>query len=559
MKQLEAHEMPLDKVFCSDYDFRIPQYQRPYAWEVEQAQQLLSDLTEALDGGAEEPYFLGSIVLVKQPSDSVAQVIDGQQRLTTLTILLAVLRDLAEDPALRAELDAAVREPGKISKGLSAKPRLTLRPKDAEFFRDHVQTKGATLSLSGLSTGELKTDAQRAIRDNTNALAAELSGWTAERRLELVQMMIVRTFLVVVSTPDLSSAHRIFSVMNSRGLDLTPADIFKSQIIGDLGEGEAADTAAAKWEDAEQALGRDDFAELFLHLRMIYAKERAKAELLKEFPRQVLEPHFLPGKAQLFVDDVLVPYANAYVQMRDHRYDADTGADQVNAWFRRLAQIDNNDWRPSALWALRTHGNDPQWLNSFLRALERLSASMFIRRMYTTKRVQRYAELLRELDRGRGLDSPSLQLTEEERAATRERLEGPVYLDVKTRKYILLRLDEVLVEGSGVVYSHPLITVEHVLPQNPKRGSQWLADFTDEERQFWTNRLANLVLLNRYKNSQAQNYDFVTKKGRYFTGRLGVVNFALTTQVLRTREWTPLTLRKRQDALLEELCVAWKL
>ncbi|MFF3754187.1 DUF262 domain-containing protein [Streptomyces sp. NPDC002018] len=559
MKQLEAHEMPLDKVFCSDYEFRIPTYQRPYAWEVEQAQQLLSDLVEALDSGSDEPYFLGSIVLVKEPSQSVADVIDGQQRLTTLTILLAVLRDLAEDPGLRDELDAAVSEPGKISKGLSARPRLTLRPKDADFFRAYVQTKGAVLALPDLPAAGLKTDAQKAVRANAEALHKELSSWTAERRLALVQMLIVRTYLVVVSTPDLNSAHRIFSVMNSRGLDLSPADIFKSRIIGDLGEGDAADIAAAKWEDAEEALGRDDFADLFLHLRMIYAKERAKAELLKEFSKQVLEPHFLPGKAQHFVNDVLVPYADAYAQIRDHAYRAESGAERVNAWFRRLVQIDNNDWRPSALWALRNHGTDPEWLDRFLQALERLAASMFIRRVYTTPRVQRYAELLRELDAGHGLDSSSLRLTELERAATRERIEGPLYLDIRTRKYVLLRLDEILANGSGVSYEHPLITVEHVLPQNPRQGSQWLADFGDDQRQYWTNRLGNLVLLNRYKNSEARNYDFATKKARYFTGRLGVVNFALTAQVVNADRWTPATLEARQKMLIAALSGAWEL
>ena len=62
------------------------------------------------------------------------------------------------------------------------------------------------------------------------------------------------------------------------------------------------------------------------------------------------------------------------------------------------------------------------------------------------------------------------------------------------------------------------------------------------------------MLLNRYKNSQAQNYDFATKKARYFTGKLGVVNFALTTQVVRTENWTPTTLQRRQRALLSELC-----
>ena len=66
MQQLEAHEVPLHKIFSSDYDFHIPDYQRPYAWEVEQASQLLEDLTEALDRSGEEPYFLGSIVLVKE-------------------------------------------------------------------------------------------------------------------------------------------------------------------------------------------------------------------------------------------------------------------------------------------------------------------------------------------------------------------------------------------------------------------------------------------------------------------------------------------------------------
>ncbi|MEU6071830.1 MULTISPECIES: DUF262 domain-containing protein [Streptomyces] len=71
-------------MFCSDYDFRIPQYPRPSAWEADQAQQLLGDLSEAMDGGSDEPYFLGSIVLVKQQFDSVAQVINGQQRLTFL-------------------------------------------------------------------------------------------------------------------------------------------------------------------------------------------------------------------------------------------------------------------------------------------------------------------------------------------------------------------------------------------------------------------------------------------------------------------------------------------
>ena len=111
MQQREAQEVSLHKVFSSDLDFRIPDYQRPYAWETEQATQLLADLEESLERGPEEPYFLGSVVLVKVKSHAHADVIDGQQRLTTLTILLALLallRDLTEDAELRSDLDKPI-------------------------------------------------------------------------------------------------------------------------------------------------------------------------------------------------------------------------------------------------------------------------------------------------------------------------------------------------------------------------------------------------------------------------------------------------------------------
>jgi uncharacterized protein with ParB-like and HNH nuclease domain len=98
MQRLEASEKALRKIFCADYDFLIPDYQRPYVWGKEQAAELLHDLSSALDRDDEgEPYFLGSVVLIKQPDVPRAQVVDGQQRLTILTILFAVLAHLADD------------------------------------------------------------------------------------------------------------------------------------------------------------------------------------------------------------------------------------------------------------------------------------------------------------------------------------------------------------------------------------------------------------------------------------------------------------------------------
>lgn len=557
MNQLEAHEVPVHKVFSCEFDFHIPTYQRPYAWEAEQATQLLEDLTESLDRADDDPYFLGSIVLVKKAGSASAEVIDGQQRLTTMTILLAVLRDLSEDPKLRLEIDGMLSEPGHIVLELESKPRLTLRKQDAAFFRTFVQEAASLAPLLALDPASLESDSQRSIAGNAKALHKRLSTEIDEaRRLLLIKLILSRTFLVVVSTPDLSSAHRIFSVMNARGLDLSPTDIFKAEVARMIPGGSEAYTD--KWEDAEDLIGRDAFLDLFQHIRTIVSMERAKKELLKEFPDQVLVD-YRPSDGKGFVDEVLVPYTAAYAELIDANYVSSSGAEKVNAWIKRLSMLDNNDWRPAALWALRHHHDDPAWLDQFFEALERVAGSMFVRRVYTTPRVTRICSLLAELKSGLGLDSPSLELTRTEMAETLTALDGEVYLQKKTRKYVLLRLDETLASSPGVDYAHKMITVEHVLPQTPADDSPWLDDFDEDERAFWTHRLANLVLLNTAKNSEAGRHPFELKKAKYFTGKHGVAAFALTTQVLGQKVWTPDVLAERQTDLVAKLAALWRL
>jgi uncharacterized protein with ParB-like and HNH nuclease domain len=94
--RIEGKEYAIGKIFSDDFEFTIPGYQRPYSWDTEKAEALLNDLLSASGGENKkiediEPYFLGCIVLIKGKSRD-AEVVDGQQRLTTLTILLAALR-----------------------------------------------------------------------------------------------------------------------------------------------------------------------------------------------------------------------------------------------------------------------------------------------------------------------------------------------------------------------------------------------------------------------------------------------------------------------------------
>ncbi|GAB3005653.1 DUF262 domain-containing protein [Saccharothrix stipae] len=554
MKKLEAHEVPLAKVFSSDYEFVVPDYQRPYTWEPAQATQLLADLAEAVDRDPEDPYFLGSVVLVKRQDDPRSEVIDGQQRLTTLTILLSVLRELTEDPRDADNLDTLIWEPGNTILDLDSRPRLRLRPRDEEFFRKHVQARGGMDMLH--PDAKYPNDAQARIAANARALRDGLNRWNPAERLALAKAVVQRTFLVMVSTSDLTSAYRIFSVMNSRGVELSPADIFKSGVIGALPDQDKA-RYAEKWEDLEADLGREAFADLFSHIRMVFLKYRARQQLLTEFGDHVLKRFLDAGGAALFVDDVLEPYGSAYrdILTRDHQ--SLSQATEVNDWLRRLHMLDNFDWQAPALWALKTHRNDGPWLVEFLRRLDRLGAWMLVTRCNAQERGQRIARLLQELQDGKGLGSSALDLDPAERAQLALRLGGDVYRSAIVRKYVLLRLNE-LVSDPPVVQDVRIVTVEHVLPQNPPADSEWREVFTESDRDHWTQRLANLVLLSRTKNAAAGNLDFVKKRDKYLAGGKAP-SYALTTEVLRVEAWTPDVLSARQERLIGTLAAHWDL
>lgn len=553
---LSAQESPLRKIFSSDFEFRIPTYQRPYRWEPEHAIQLLDDLEETLDRDSEEPYFLGSLVLVRSGGTKY-DVIDGQQRLTTLTILFSVLRDLAEDDENRRTLAHMVMERGVPLDNIPSKPRLTVRANDAGFLREHVQETGGTTGLIGLSDPSAPEGPKRRARDNARALHARLSEWSDERRSALATLLRTRTFLVVVTTSDIDSAYRIFSVMNARGLDLAPTDIFKSMLLGELGD----DTEyAQQWEEAERALGSDHFTALFREIRTIKTGERAKVELLKEFPQQVLNAYIESDNRGAFVTDLLLPYATAYEFTIKQQVDAGPEWGLVNASLRRLAMIDNKDWRPVAMWALVAMKDDPAGLGQVLAKLERLAAALLLQRAYTTPRIDRYLAVLAELKAGHGAQAPQFDLTDDEKAAAYAALDGQVYnMNTRRARFVLLRLDELLAADPGVTYSQSIVSIEHVLPQTPAADSQWVTSFSEEQRERLTHKLGNLLLLNRRKNSQARNYDFETKKEKYFGGTAGAAVFALTTQVLQHESWTPEVVEARQKELVKILATEWGL
>jgi hypothetical protein len=289
---------------------------------------------------------------------------------------------------------------------------------------------------------------------------------------------------------------------------------------------------------------------------MIFRRSKMRESILKEF-RQ----HVISGKpAQEIIDDVLLPYGESFEDILTESFESKSGAEEVNALFGWLKRIDNVDWIPPAIAYLTKNRNEPVKLVRFFKHLERLAASMFIRRVNITSRIERYGSVLKTLSESHDVYAAAspLQLSEVEKLNTIKSLDNDIYYLKSVPLFVLQRLDSALSDGSAS-YDHNTITIEHVLPQNPKTTSKWVLDFADEsERTALTHKIGNLVLLNRRKNSSASNFDFNDKKEKYFK-KDGISPFPLTTAVIGETDWTPKVVKDRQKQLLAKLIQVWDL
>lgn len=551
----------LSKVFSEQFTFRIPLYQRPYAWTTDETEQLFDDLYGAFRNNKEDNYFLGTIVLIRDDGNvkEPADVIDGQQRLTTLTMLFAAMASrLTGD--YRSNFCNLLLEKGNKLKGIPSLPRLSLRSKDQLFFNRYIQN----VNFEGLrgENPDALPEAHKHIKENAELLLEKISqtfGDDTEALFQFGAYLNQQCYLVVVTTTSRESAVRIFSVMNNRGLDLMTSDIIKSDVIGKIRDEKEEEEYTRKWEELEERLERAAFNEVLSHIVMVNIKGQRPKGVLGVIEERIL-PQTTPKK---FIDEILEPFVNAYETIKNKDYKASTNAEEINFLLGWLNRIDNSDWIPAALLGMIRYRNNSEKLLLFFTKLERLAYYMSVTGKINSSRWERYRPVLKELE-----DAPlpddklfsSLELSDDEKKSFIRALDGPIYrTPVKRRNFIVQRLDSFVADGAAK-YDNRVFTLEHVLPQNPSKGSEWERWWPDEdERAEWTHRIANLVPLTRSKNSSAGNYRLAQKIKVYLTSKEGVSSYALTSSVLSLKEWTPEIVKERQLKLLTIFCQRWDL
>ncbi|WP_162177530.1 DUF262 domain-containing protein [Hyphomonas adhaerens] len=545
---VRAQESSVRVIFAPGEQLQMPPYQRSYSWEAREANELLGDLIDSVETGT--PHFVGAIVLIHGAENGVLEIVDGQQRLTTLTILLAVLRDLEPDKARAAMLHALIADDARPMLGEGANWRLTLNHMDGPFFRDAIQTPGATRNLDK-EPGESESQ-QRMVR-NAAAFMKRLSGMDEKDRRELADMVMNRCALVRVVVGEKEQGFKVFRVLNTRGKEPDAHDIIKTELFQRARfTDKEASAYAERWSEHEAALGGSAFDDLLRQIRSIYDKS-GRGELISAFPKAVLSK-VDPRK---FLEEVLPRYVEAYRLITTGDVQDGPNARVVSDKLNQMRALDQSSWRAPALKFLVERGVDDPQAPDFFTRLERLAFVIMLVVTDRDQRNKRFNKVMEAITNDRTLFAKNgpLAVDRSDSKKARERMLGR-FATFAQRRAMALRLNAALEDGVTIPPESDA-TVEHVLPRNIHEDSHWLTVWPDPaKRREQCDTLGNFVLLTHKVNQKADRQDFRAKKEVYFNGG-GGMDFALTRDLQDQDAWTADVVRKRTEMLVEILCQVW--
>ena len=512
-----------EKWFC------IPNYQRSYVWEKDQVIDLLDDISSAYERNADSQYFLGSLVLRENKDSNKSyiehDVLDGQQRLTTLFLISAVIRDLTDDEDCETTASGFIYQKENKFKNIPESLRIVFDIRDnvKKFINEFVKPKGGTLKLDELRK-IVKYTNNISIKNMANTIIFAHNYLKNKDFDSLFAFLCNNVVLIYVSTENLDDAFKLFTVLNNRGVKLRNADILKADNLSNVPEN-LQDGYAKQWEDVESYFG-EDFDKFLSHLQSVLVKEKARLSLLDEFEKNI----FLAER--LNKGDDFFNFINRYKE--NYEYLFDTTQDKQLKSLLTLMQIgfESDIWIAPLLKYYDKFKEEN--LVKFVEKLNNKFASDWISQLTPTERIKNMNEIVNKIDNANNseeiLQDTALNINKEALTAF---IEGNVYGKRPTR-YLLLRLNYLYRDVDTVLSLPETISIEHILPQNPKADSQWKADFDDEVRELWTNKLGNLIILSRRKNSSQSNLDYEKKKQKYFKGN---VNLGRSAFIMSKSTW----------------------
>lgn len=547
-----------------DFWFNIPSYQRPYVWNEDNINELLDDITYAFENNFEDSYFMGSLVL-QDKGNKEYDILDGQQRLTTLALLLATIRDNIKDRDIKDEFKDNLYQKGKATENIPSRSRFIfdIRDEVQSFFEKYIIKENGTIEIKkALEDEKLKNNVsiKNMIRvvQTINIFLKEnfeeqllLENINGTSLLEFIKFIKTKLMFAYVCSNTREQAFRLFTILNNRGIPLTTADILKSLNLDKVQDEIKRNEYAKKWEELEEKFG-DKFDRFLNFIRTIKLKEKARKNLLEEFEEKIYKDKIMNyGKESI---DYFLNTSDNYDRIIELNYNLDNIPSSYKNLIKLMkAGFNSEDWIPPLLYYYEKF--NLKFIDKFLKLLDNKFMGDWINKETPTKRLENMNKILKAIEIA-NTETDILnnkELFSFDVDIFKSKINGNIYGE-RYCKYLLLKI-EYLKLDNDIEYNigtSGVISIEHVLPQTPKEDSEWKIKFSDDERNEWTNKLGNLILLTKRKNSKLSNSDFKKKSEIYKNSNM--LLFPSGYEVYLNREdWNTDILKERQEDIIDLL------
>ncbi|WQX80483.1 DUF262 domain-containing protein [Helicobacter pylori] len=566
---MEGKAYPLKDILATEFEayYQIPIYQRPYQWTEENCEKLLDDLFFNYEDDRESDYFCGSLVLVKSDPNSKTEtydIVDGQQRLSTFILLAKVLADLyndcLSDPKNLERLQEGWKDRHTERKRLSFNTIGSNAEDDFAYALEHFNDSQASKNKNN--------------KNNYLKNAVCLKNYLKEKEIKNINSFIEWLYsnvkFITIICPNIDKALRIFNVLNARGLPLNATDIFKGELLKELAKEEDQKKLVSRWNALSQKCSDNDltmetlFSWYLDYLNPVTSREKMEKRLVTWFNILNKPPlEYLKG-----VED----FYNAYceiLEMQDRHAHLLSYKDDDYLHVILCASILHHysDQDIEALKELLVKFYYQDWVAGQTKSTRSQTCCNIIIALKEKKSIENIASIVKKYLDNNNVTQHFKENLEDDHLYTKFYFTGKTAKKNSWLKPVLILVEYFVSDDPKPkrIQMDKNLHIEHILPQQPGSSSQWVKDFSEEERGLYTHSLANLTLLGGKKNTQASNLDFKEKKEIYMGNavKLGkdkrgrekpfkvMTCYKMTIDIAQYTEWTPKSLEKRKEELFQ--------
>lgn len=512
--------------------YYVPDYQRPYDWNSEQVEQLFDDVYESMSSN-EETYFLGPIIVIKTANG--LEIVDGQQRLTTLTILFCVLRDFynPEDKVLHNSVRSLIDNKYRLR-------LITQAHKQNQF--EHEILEKVVIPETEIT---LKERENNKFLNTVLVFKEKLKDLTEEELNAFTEYLFKKVAMISITCTNQSYAIILFRTLNARGLDLSPADLIKSSLISKCDE-EKKSQFISTWNQIDELSSQMDesIENLLTYYEYYLLGTNPKKSLYEE-----LEANF-KGKDPNTVIFDFKKFVEAYK-------DVNTTETKLLYSFYYLP---NQVYWKSILTTAKSE-NFAEF-EGLARLLRKMYYYNWIAGYTTSKTKQLSFRIIQWIKDKKPFDYIKEKIDSklsDESLLRRiiESLNGDAYGEPWLKPLlILIEYEQTDDSKITLIEKDNKLHVDHILPSKWSSNKEWKKLWDEENARKWVNKMGNLTLLSGKKNIALQNDPPLKKKEMYEKGYGGKTAFEISKKiidVIKENSWVVEEVERRQKWLVKQV------